>query len=369
VTTTLDPLLRIEGVSRAFDGVPAVDKVTLEVAAGEYFTLLGASGSGKTTLLRIVAGLERADSGRVVIGGDDMTSVAPYARPVNMMFQSYALFPHMTVFDNVAFGLRQEGLPRAEIARRVGEMLGLVEMAALVRRKPHQLSGGQAQRVALARSLVKHPRLLLLDEPLAALDAKLRARTRLELKRIQKRVGIAFVMVTHDQEEAMIVSDRLAVMDAGRILQVGTPHQVYETPASRFVARFVGAANLFEGHVVGRDGGNLAVDCGAVGVIAVRGDDIAAGGSAVAVAVRPEKMALGPPSPTPAPGGGINRLPVKVLGVVYQGGVSTYDVEAAGGLRLSVEIANRARHGPPPFAAGDAAVASWPADAGVVLVE
>ncbi len=368
MTTTLDPLLRIEGVSRAFDGVPAVDKVTLDVAAGEFFTLLGASGSGKTTLLRIVAGLERADSGRVVIGGDDMTGVPPYARPVNMMFQSYALFPHMTVFDNVAFGLRQEGLPRAEIVRRVGDMLGLVEMAALARRKPHQLSGGQAQRAALARALVKHPRLLLLDEPLAALDAELRARTRLELARIQKRVGIAFVMVTHDQEEAMIVSDRLAVMDAGRILQIGAPSDVYEAPASRFVARFVGAANLIVGHVVGRDGGNLSVDCGDVGAIAVRGGGVVAGGIAVAVAVRPEKMALEPPS-APTPGGGVNRLPVKVLGVAYQGGVSTYDVEAASGLRLSVQVVNRARHGPPPFAAGDAGVVSWPADAGVVLVE
>ena len=369
MTAPSDPLLRIEGVSRAFDSVPAVDKVTLDVAAGEFFTLLGASGSGKTTLLRIVAGLERADAGRVVIGGDDMTGVPPFARPVNMMFQSYALFPHMSAFDNVAFGLRQEGLPRAEIARRVGDMLALVEMAALARRKPHQLSGGQAQRAALARALVKHPRLLLLDEPLAALDAELRARTRLELKRIQRRVGIAFVMVTHDQEEAMTVSDRLAVMDAGRILQVGTPRQVYETPASRFVARFVGAANLIEGHVVGRDGGNLSVDCGDVGVIAVRADEVAAGGVAVAIAVRPEKMALEPRSPTPAPGGGVNRLPVKVLGVAYQGGVSTYDVEAAGGLRLTVQVVNRARHGPPPFAAGDAGAVSWPADAAVVLVE
>ena len=362
-----DPLLSIEGVSRAFDGVPAVDAVTLDVAAGEYFTLLGASGSGKTTLLRIVAGLERADAGRIVIAGDDMTGVPAYARPVNMMFQSYALFPHMTVFDNVAFGLRREGVAKAEIAGRVGAMLELVEMAALARRKPHQLSGGQAQRAALARALVKQPRLLLLDEPLAALDAKLRAQTRLELVGIQKRVGVAFVMVTHDQDEAMTVSDRLAVMDAGRILQLGTPRQVYETPASRFVARFVGAANLIEGHVVGRDGDNLAVDCGAAGIIAAPGDAVAAGGGAVAVAVRPEKLALEAPFGPAAPTAGINRLAVTVKGVAYQGGVSTYDVEAAGGLRLAVQIANRARHGPPPFAAGDAAVASWPAEAGVVL--
>ncbi len=369
MTAASDPLLRIESVSRAFDGAPAVDGVSLDVAAGEFFTLLGASGSGKTTLLRIVAGLERADSGRVVIGGDDMTGVPPYARPVNMMFQSYALFPHMTVFDNVAFGLRQESLAGAKIARRTDDMLALVEMTAYARRKPHQLSGGQGQRVALARALVKQPRLLLLDEPMAALDAKLRARTRLELVGIQKRVGVAFVMVTHDQEEAMTVSDRLAVMDAGKVLQIGAPREVYESPASRFVARFVGAANLLEGHVVGRDGAGLAVDCGVLGTIAVAGDDVPAGGKRVAVAVRPEKMALEAPAPATVPAAGVNRLAVTVMGVAYQGGVSTYEVEAAGGVRLSVQVANRSRREAPAFAAGDRAELAWPADAGVVVVE
>ena len=383
------PLLAIESVSRAFDGVPAVSDVSLDVREGEFFTLLGASGSGKTTLLRIVAGLERADAGRVLIGGADVTGVPPYARPVNMMFQSYALFPHMTVAGNVAFGLRQEKLAKAEIAARVQAALELVRMEAYATRRPDQLSGGQSQRVALARALVKAPRLLLLDEPLAALDARLREETRLELVNIQKRVGVAFVMVTHDQAEAMTVSDRVAVMDQGRVLQVGRPEQVYERPRSRFVARFVGAANLIEGHVVGRQGPDLAVDCAQAGVLKVQDAGLAAG-AAVALVVRPEKIALVPmpgpaladpapsdPAPSdPAPSDpalaaepGVNRLAVRVLEIAYQGGASTYHVETEGGLKLRVEAANRAPGGRAALDPGDRAVATWPAAAGVAVSE
>jgi putrescine transport system ATP-binding protein len=377
VTDTRAPLLRIDGVSRAFDGVPAVADVSLDVREGEFFTLLGASGSGKTTLLRIVAGLERADAGRVLIGGADVTEAPPYERPVNMMFQSYALFPHLSVADNVAFGLRQEKLPKPEIAARVEAVLDLVRMAAFARRKPDQLSGGQSQRVALARSLVKQPRLLLLDEPLAALDAKLREETRLELTAIQKRVGITFVMVTHDQAEAMTVSTRLAVMDEGRVVQTGRPRDIYESPRSRFVARFVGAANLLEGHVVGRDGENLTVDCGGLGVIKVPDEGQLAAGRSVAVVVRPEKIALVSADAPLATAGGLNRLDVRVLDVAYQGGVSTYHVEARGspqggqkgGLRLRVEAANRDRRDTSALTPGAPAVAVWPAAAGVAVVE
>jgi putrescine transport system ATP-binding protein len=369
VTDTRAPLLRIDGVSRAFDGVPAVADVSLDVREGEFFTLLGASGSGKTTLLRIVAGLERADAGRVLIGGADVTEAPPYERPVNMMFQSYALFPHLSVADNVAFGLRQEKLPKPEIAARVEAVLDLVRMAAFARRKPDQLSGGQSQRVALARSLVKQPRLLLLDEPLAALDAKLREETRLELTAIQKRVGITFVMVTHDQAEAMTVSTRLAVMDEGRVVQTGRPRDIYESPRSRFVARFVGAANLLEGHVVGRDGENLTVDCGGLGVIKVPDEGQLAAGRSVAVVVRPEKIALVSADAPLATAGGFNRLDVRVLDVAYQGGASTYHVEAQGGLRLRVEAANRDRRDTSALTPGAPAVAVWPAAAGVAVVE
>jgi ABC-type Fe3+/spermidine/putrescine transport system ATPase subunit len=242
----LTPIIGIAGVSRRFGAVVAVEDVTLDIARGEFFCLLGGSGSGKTTLLRMIAGLDRPSAGRITIDGDDVTGLPPYRRPVNMMFQSYALFPHLTVEANVGFGLREEGRPKAEIRERVHAALGLLEMGALAARKPHQLSGGQRQRVALARALVKQPKILLLDEPLAALDKKLRERAQAELVAIRERVGITFVMVTHDQEEAMAMATRIALMRDGKVVQAGTPHELYERPASRYVAEFFGEANVFE---------------------------------------------------------------------------------------------------------------------------
>src|ERR1700738_2853559 len=243
-------LLEISGVSKHFGTIAAVDDVSLSVERGAFYALLGPSGCGKTTLLRIIAGFETSDSGRIVIDGVDVTGLPPYARPVNMMFQSYALFPHLDVAGNIAFGLRQERMDRRRIAARVMEMLALVQMASYERRRPHELSGGQKQRVALARALAKMPKLLLLDEPLAALDRKLREETRLELTGIQERVGTTFLVVTHDQEEALGLASRIAVMNHGRLVQIGPPVEIYERPASRFIAGFVGAVNLFEGTLV-----------------------------------------------------------------------------------------------------------------------
>jgi ABC-type Fe3+/spermidine/putrescine transport system ATPase subunit len=240
------PIIGINAVTRRFGAIVAVDDVTLDIARGEFFCLLGGSGSGKTTLLRMIAGLDRPSAGRIVIDGQDMTYRPPYRRPVNMMFQSYALFPHLTVEKNVGFGLREEGRPKAEIRERVQAALDMLEMGALAARKPHQLSGGQRQRVALARALVKQPKILLLDEPLAALDKKLRERAQAELVALRERIGITFVMVTHDQEEAMAMATRIALMRDGRVVQVGTPHELYERPASRYVAEFFGEANVFE---------------------------------------------------------------------------------------------------------------------------
>ena len=240
------PIVKIEGIAKRYGTVQAVDGVDLTIERGELFALLGGSGCGKTTLLRILAGLETPDSGRIVIDGQDMTGVPAHRRPVNMMFQSYALFPHMNVAANVGYGLRRERLPKSEIAARVAEALALVQLKDLGDRKPSQLSGGQRQRVALARALVKRPKLLLLDEPLAALDRKLREGTRFEMVRLQEQLGLTFVVVTHDQEEAMSMASRLAVMNAGRIVQTGTPHDLYERPATRFVADFIGVANIFE---------------------------------------------------------------------------------------------------------------------------
>src|SRR5881227_2382675 len=285
-------LLEIIGASKHFGAVAAVDRVSLAVEAGEFFALLGPSGCGKTTLLRLIAGFEMPDQGRILIDGTDVTAVPPYRRPVNMMFQSYALFPHLDVAGNIAFGLKQEGMPRPRRAARVEEMLALVQMSGFAKRRPHELSGGQKQRVALARALAKMPKLLLLDEPLAALDRKLRAETRLELTGIQERVGITFLVVTHDQEEALSMASCVAVMNQGRLVQTGVPAEIYERPASRFVADFVGEVNLFEGELTS------AFNCPALAVagfeqpIPLPPDTKLPKGAAAALAVRPEKLVL-----------------------------------------------------------------------------
>src|SRR3984885_10527347 len=283
------PLLRLEGLSKRFRSGTAVDDLSLDIHQGEFFALLGPSGCGKTTLLRLIAGFERASAGRVLLDGVDLAAVPPHRRPVNMMFQSYALFPHLTVAGNVAFGLKQEGLPRSQIAERVGDMLALVRLENFGARKPHELSGGQRQRVALARSLVKRPRVLLLDEPMAALDKKLRGETQFELMELQRRLGLTFIIVTHDQSEAMTVADRIAVMDRGRLMQVAPPAEVYEQPNSRWVADFIGEVNLFEGRV-GDDG--LSVEGTALGRLRVGAKINAAPQATVWVAVRPEKMRI-----------------------------------------------------------------------------
>jgi ABC-type Fe3+/spermidine/putrescine transport system ATPase subunit len=312
-----DPIVTISGVSKCFGAVTAVDGVALEIARGELFALLGGSGCGKTTLLRLLAGLEQPDSGQIMIDGQDMTGVPAHLRPVNMMFQSYALFPHMDVAANVGYGLRREGIPKAEIAARVAEMLKLVQLENLGTRKPFQLSGGQRQRVALARALIKRPKLLLLDEPLAALDRKLREGTRFELVRLQDELGLTFVVVTHDQEEAMSMATRLAVMNSGRIVQTGAPREIYERPSSRFVADFIGIANIFE-----QDGHWFAL--------------------------RPEKITM------VAVGG---RREGKVIDVAYEGDRSLYRVDSRGTI-MTVSAAPD-----DTLRRGDLVWLNWPADA------
>src|SRR5882724_10333403 len=253
------PLLRIEGVTKKFGVFRAVDRLSLDIRAGEFFALLGPSGCGKTTLLRMLAGFDAPDKGEIFLGGRDIAPVLPHRRPVNMMFQNYALFPHLSVKDNIAFGLKRLGLPKTEIDARVTEMLALVRLEGFDARKPDQLSGGQRQRVALARSLARRPQILLLDEPLAALDKKLRASTQAELLDVQRRLGTTFIIVTHDQEEAMTVADRIGVMDKGRLMQVASPRELYETPNSRWIAGFVGDINLLEGHVLSHESGRVTI--------------------------------------------------------------------------------------------------------------
>jgi putrescine transport system ATP-binding protein len=282
----VSPLVRFDKVLKRFAGVPVVDGVSLDIRRGEFFALLGPSGCGKTTLLRMLAGFEVPDEGQILLDGENIVPVPPHRRPVNMMFQSYALFPHMSVESNVAFGLKQESLPHSDIDARAAEMMKLVHIETFARRKPHQLSGGQRQRVALARALVKRPKVFLLDEPLAALDKKLRAQTQFELKELQRKLGLTFIIVTHDQEEAMIVADRIGVMDHGRLAQVGTPTDIYERPQSRWVAEFIGEVNMLDGEVsssgaVTTKAGNLKVSAGATRP-----------GTKVAIAIRPEKIHL-----------------------------------------------------------------------------
>ena len=328
------PIVKIEGIAKRYGTVQAVAGVDLEIERGELFALLGGSGCGKTTLLRMLAGLETPDSGRIVIDGQDMTGVPPHRRPVNMMFQSYALFPHMNVAANVGYGLRREGLPKPEIATRVAEALALVQLQTLGERRPSQLSGGQRQRVALARALVKRPKLLLLDEPLAALDRKLREGTRFEMVRLQEQLGLTFVVVTHDQEEAMSMASRLAVMNAGRIVQTGTPHDLYEHPATRFVADFIGVANIFE-------------------VAASRW-----------MALRPEKIRLAAQRPDTA-----HAVSGKIVDIAYEGDRSLYRVltESRGVMLVSTTNVTRTRES--LFQRGQSVWLGWNDDWGQTLDE
>jgi putrescine transport system ATP-binding protein len=357
------PLVRFDAVSKRYAGVVAVERLSLDIYEGEFFALLGPSGCGKTTLLRMLAGFETPDEGRILLGGEDIVGVPPYRRPVNMMFQSYALFPHLTVFNNVAFGLKQDRLPKAEIAERVGEMLRLVRLEGLGGRRPDQLSGGERQRVALARSLAKRPKVLLLDEPLAALDKKLREETQFELMALQSRLGTTFVIVTHDQEEAMTVADRIAVMNRGRVAQVGTPAQIYEQPNSRWVAEFVGDVNVIEGILAASADGVVIEDAKGRRFRATAAAP-AAPGAPIALAVRPEKLklALSPPAPD-----AVNTVDGRVVDIGYLGDISIYKVRLDDGAMMKASVTNATRLAERAIDWDDRVWLSFAPDAAVLL--
>ena len=342
---TARPYVQIERVTKAFGDFKAVDDVSLNIYQGEIFCLLGASGCGKTTLLRMLGGFETPSTGRILIDGEDMTGVPPYERPVNMMFQSYALFPHMSVEENVAFGLKQDRVPKAEIAERVATMLELVKLGGFSKRKPHQLSGGQRQRVALARSLVKRPKVLLLDEPLGALDKKLREHTQFELIGLQDKLGVTFLVVTHDQEEAMTLASRIGVMDHGEIVQAGTPTEIYEFPSSRFVADFVGSVNIFEGKLIEDEPEHVRIASEELGgTIYVSHGISAAPEATVWAAVRPEKifMSTTPPERTGEVSDNVVRGAVQ--DIAYLGDLSIYLVKLDTGKVVRVTQPNTSRH-------------------------
>ena len=333
------PLVQIKGLTKKFGDVIAVDNVDLDIYQGELFCLLGGSGCGKSTLLRMLAGFEYPQAGTISIDGMDMSKVPAYERPTNMMFQSYALFPHMTVEKNIAFGLQQDVMPKDEVADRVHDILKLVELEGYKKRRPQQLSGGQRQRVALARSLVKEPKLLLLDEPLAALDKKLRKQTQFELANIQEQVGVTFIVVTHDQEEAMTLSSRMAVMDAGRFKQIGTPTEIYEFPESRFVADFIGSANIFEGRV-SEDGSDHVRVSTNVGEVYINHGQSVAENKQIWVGLRPEKIHL---SITPPKNTGPNQIMGQVEDIGYLGETSIYKVRLQNGQIVDVTATNQRR--------------------------
>ena len=358
-----DAIVSIRNVTKAFPGgVTAVDNVSLDIAQNEFFALLGPSGCGKTTLLRMISGLEMPSSGQIIIGGEDMAFTPPNKRPTNMVFQSYAVFPHMTVEQNIAYGLKVTGVPPDEIRRRVGEALEMVKLTALATRKPDQMSGGQRQRVALARALVKRPKVLLLDEPLSALDAKLRDDMRLELTRLQETVGITFIIVTHDQDEALSMASRIAVMDRGSVQQVATPAELYEHPRSRFVADFIGKVNLIDARVHRQIGRKVDCEAKGLGRMELASDTLV--GAQVAVAIRPEKLKIALSEPAAA-----IRIHGKVRDVAYYGDSSHVVVEAADGLMLSVNVQNETRRGGAGVERGQPVWVHWAPEDSIVLSE
>ncbi len=360
-----EDLLRVEGLTKVFDGtVKAVDNVSLTVVTGEIFALLGGSGCGKSTLLRMLAGFETPTEGKIFLAGQDITHLPPYQRPINMMFQSYALFPHLTVWDNIAFGLRRDGMAKADVAERVESMLSLVQLTKFAKRKPHQLSGGQQQRVALARSLAKRPKLLLLDEPLGALDKKLREKTQFELVNIIEEVGVTCVLVTHDQEEAMTMASRIAVMSEGYFLQVGSPDAVYETPNSMQVADFIGNVNIFDGVVEEDESDHVTVrsaECVHYVGHGISGNS----GMAVKVALRQEKILLSKEQPD----GEYNWCEGEVIEIAYFGAHTTYHLKLDSGMMLQAQELNSTRDLSCGLTWGDRAYAHWHDLAMVVLTQ
>jgi putrescine transport system ATP-binding protein len=363
------PLLRIDAVVKKFGRVRAVDRLSLDIRAGEFFALLGPSGCGKTTLLRMLAGFETPDEGRILLDGKDIAQVLPHRRPVNMMFQNYALFPHLTVRDNIAFGLKRAGMAHAEMDKRVAGLVALLKLQGLEKRRPDQLSGGQKQRVALARALARRPQVLLLDEPLAALDKKLRESTQLELMDLQRRLGMTFIIVTHDQEEAMTVAHRIGVMDGGRLEQVATPRELYEAPNSRWIAEFVGDVNIFEGQVDSREAGRLTISTKDAGAIVAAEPRRLITTAAICVAIRPEKVKLSRRGPVSDAGNAhaINRLEGVVTEVNYLGGLTTYKVKLDTGAVLRSSMANTARLEFDAYMASQRVVAWFTPDDCVVL--
>ena len=358
--------LQIQDLVKDYDGYKAVNQVNLDIAKGEIFALLGSSGCGKSTLLRMLAGFETPTSGRIVLAGRDLASLAPYERPMNMMFQSYALFPHLSVWENIAFGLKRENLPKDRIAERVDAMLKLVQLGKFAQRLPHQLSGGQQQRVALARSLAKQPQMLLLDEPLGALDKKLREETQIELVNIIEQVGVTCVLVTHDQEEAMTMASRIAIMSEGRFLQVGAPGDIYETPGSRFVADFIGNVNLMDG-TLDVDASDHCIigcaDCSHFVGHGITGTE----GMKVSVALRPEKISLSREMPENTPAGPHNRVRGTIKEMSYFGSFSVYHLDLASGAGLKVTETNSQRHRDGAYTWGDEVWAEWSDTSQVVL--
>jgi putrescine transport system ATP-binding protein len=363
-----DPLgfIRIQDLSKRFDSVLAVDDVSLDIGKGEIFALLGSSGCGKSTLLRMLAGFESPSSGQIFLGGQDISLLPTYERPINMMFQSYALFPHLTVWDNIAFGLRRMGMDKDAMAERVTAMLELVQLQKFASRKPHQLSGGQQQRVALARSLARKPQLLLLDEPLGALDKKLREQTQFELVNIIESIGVTCVMVTHDQEEAMTMASRIAVMSQGRILQLGSPTEIYEAPNCRFVADFIGNINLFDGQLTLANASQSEVQT-PQGHFTLGHGSSHPQGMAVSLAVRPEKIRIDKRPPDTGSAGSANAVSGVVREIAYMGSYSTYVVKLPDDSVIKVTQTNRSRNHEDDIVWGDRVYCFWDTQAGVLL--